>query len=156
MKLEIDFQEYNGRIFEEYLKYKAHVTRQVYASERDTVNKGLEEFEQEWPEYEPRTHLITSPSYLQATPYDFCEFRNGAARNDVNAEGAAWLRQHLQRDVEQLQMMKQHHVHLRNPETNKREPLAACRAKANPKVCKSHFPRNMWLVAWTIVLCQGC
>ena len=50
-------------------------------------------------------------------------------------------------------MMKQHHVHLRNPETNKREPLAACRSNDNPDLCKSNFPRNRWLVLEAIVLC---
>ena len=73
--------------------------------------------------------MITSPSYLQATPYDFCDFRDGKTRNGVDAEGKAWLNEHLNEDVEQLQMMKQHHVHLRNDETNKREPLSSCRAK---------------------------
>ena len=109
-----------------------------------------------WPEYVSRTHLINSPSCLQATPYDFCDFRNGAARSGVEAEGAEWLKQHLHDDVEQLQMMKQHHVHLRNEETNKREPLSACRAKDNPKFCKGHYPRNRWLVERPIVLCRGC
>ena len=62
---------------------------------------------------------------------------------------------HLDDDVEQLQMMKQHHVHLRNSETNKGEPLASCRAKDNPKVCKAHFPRLKWLVDSAIILCRG-
>ena len=66
------------------------------------------------------------------------------------------MKQHLHQDVEQLQMMKQHHVHLRNMETNKREPLSSCRAKDNPKVCKGHYPRNRWLVERPIVLCRGC
>ena len=50
-------------------------------------------------------------------------------------------------------MMKQHHVHVRNPETNKRELLPACRSKENPNLCKGNFPRNKWLVDDTVVLC---
>ena len=72
---------------------------------------------------------------------------------DIHAEGRAWLKQHLEEDVEPLQMMKQHHVHLRNPEMNKREPLAACRSKENQNLCKSNFPRNRGLVFEAIVLC---
>ena len=62
--------------------------------------------------------------------------------SDAYAEGEEWLQEHLRHDVEQLQMMKQHHVHLCNVDTNKREPLASCRAKDNPKLCKGHYPRN--------------
>lgn len=66
------------------------------------------------------------------------------------------VEKHLHDDVEQLQMMKQHHVHLRNLENNQREPLSSCRAKDNPRMCKSHFPRNKWLVDRPIILCRGC
>jgi hypothetical protein len=37
----------------------------------------------------------------------------------MQEEGKTWLAKHLREDVEELQMMKQHHVHVRNPETNK-------------------------------------
>ena len=36
-----------------------------------------------------------------------------------------------------------------------REPLASCRAKDNPKVCKAHFSRFKWLVDKAVVLCRG-
>ena len=64
----------------------------------------------------------------------------------ISEEGEVWLKKHLVEDVEELQMMRQHHVHLVNPDTGKREPLAACRSKENPNLCKSNYPRNKWLV----------
>ena len=50
---------------------------------------------------------------------------------------------------------RQNHVHLVNPDTGKKEPLAACRSKENPNLCKSNFPRNKWLVRDPVVLCAG-
>ena len=58
-------------------------------------------------------------------------------------------------DVEQLQQMKQHHVHILNAETNTREPLAACRRKDNPNLCKGDFPRMKWLTTKAVILCAG-
>ena len=64
--------------------------------------------------------------------------REGTATfKDFVAEGSAWLKDYLNTDVEELQRLKQHHVHIVNEKTNEREPLAACRSKHNPKVCKS-------------------
>ena len=98
--------------------------------------------------------MISYPSYLSAAPYDLTDARAEADLKEMHSDGKNWLRLYLQEDVETLQMMKQHHVHLRNPETNLREPLAACRNKANPKECKAHIPRNTWLVERAAVLCQ--
>ena len=137
----------------EYLDYKGHVSRQVYTSDREIVDMKLDTFESQWPEYKSATNLISSPAYLRETPYDLTCAQTDEAMTEIHTEGQAWLKKHLCEDVEQLQMMKQHHVHLRNPETNKREPLAACRSKENPNLCKSNFPRNRWLVVEAIVLC---
>ena len=71
------------------------------------------------------------------------------------AEGSAWLKAYLHTDVEELQRLKQHHVHMVNEKTNEREPLAACRRKDNPKECKSEFPRWSWLVDNAVILCEG-
>ena len=54
-----------------------------------------------------------------------------------------------------LQLRKQHHVHILNPEKNVKEPLTACRRKDNPKLCKGDFPRSTWLIDKAVVLCQG-
>lgn len=64
-----------------------------------------------------------------------------------------WLKTNVNEDVEVLQIMKQHHVHMLNPETNEREPLMACRRKDNPKLCKSDVPRSRWLVHEAGILC---
>ena len=75
---------------------------------------------------------------------------NELATNIV--EGQTWLDKYLHEDVEQLQQMKQHHVHLLNVEAQKREPLAACRRKDIPDLCKADFPRMKWLVTKAVIL----
>ena len=49
--------------------------------------------------------------------------------------------------------MKQHHVYLLNVDTQVCEPLAACRRKDNPNLCKADFPRMKWLVTKAVILC---
>ena len=65
------------------------------------------------------------------------------------------MKAYLYDDVEELQRLKQHHVHLVNEKTGEREPLAACRSKSNPKDCKSEFPRCSWLSKFPVILCEG-
>lgn len=74
---------------------------------------------------------------------------------DFVVEGAAWLKSYLHTDVEELQRLKQHHVHMFNEKTNERAPLAACRRKDNTKICKSDFHRCSWLVDIPVILCEG-
>ena len=145
-----------GRVIVDgYLEYKAHVCRQVYESERDVVDERLYVCEEQWPDYKESLHLISSPEYLRAEPYDLTTAQPTEELPRIAEEGEAWLRKHLGDDVEELQMMRQHHVHLVNPATGKREPLAACKSKENPNLCKCHFPRNKWLVREPVVLCRG-
>ena len=147
--------ERGSAIVDGYLKYKAHVCRQVYASDRDVVDARLYSFEKQWPNYENAVNLISSPAYLSEEPY---EWANEGLPEDlprIFEEGKVWLKKHLIDDVEELQMMRQHHVHLVNPDTGKREPLNACRSKENPNLCKSNYPRNKWLVNEPVVLCAG-
>ena len=92
---------------------------------------------------------------MREQPYDWSREQSRKTTAGIAEEGEAWVQKHLVDDVEELQMMRQHHVHLVNPDTNKREPLAACRSKENPNLCKSHYPRNKWLVDKPVVLCPG-
>ena len=110
-------------------------------------------FESQWPEYETATNLFGCPSYLRDVPYDPTSVVSDEGMREMQEEGKAWLGKHLREDVEELQMMKQHHVHVRNPETNKRDLLPASRSKENPNLCKGNFPMNKWLVDDTVVLC---
>ena len=74
---------------------------------------------------------------------------------DAVAEGQRWLRNYLEEDVEQLQLLRQHHVHVPNPQTGEREPLTHCRRADNPKKCKSDFPRTTWLIDRAVLMCPG-
>ena len=83
---------------------------------------------------------------------------NSDKKNKIKAfvsEGALWLKAYLHNDVEELQRLKQHHVHMVNEKTNEREPLAACRRKDKPKECKANFPLFSWLVSRPVILCEG-
>ena len=131
----MQFRKSTGLIVNEYLDYKTNVCRQVYTSDRHIVDTRLDTFESEWPEHTTATNLISSPLYLREARYDLTFAQTDEAIHDIHAEGRAWLKQHLEEDVESLQTMKKHHVRLRNPETNKRQPLAACRSKENPNLC---------------------
>ena len=71
------------------------------------------------------------------------------------ANDAQWTAKYLSDDVNALQMLKQHHVHLLDEETQEREPLQGCKRKNNPKLCKANFPRTQWLIEKTVVVCQG-
>ena len=118
--------------------------RQVYTEDADTANSKLEAAESEWPEYKTNMTLTAIPQYSVKADCDLGLDGSMTDRRltlaDVIAEGSAWLRSYLHTDVEELQRLKQHHVHIVNEKTNEREPLAACRRKDNPKECKSEFP----------------
>ena len=79
--------------------------------------------------------------------------QEGESKASLHEEGKTWLHKYLHEDVEQLLIVKQHHVHLRNLDTHLREPLGSCRRKDNPKSCKADFPRMSWLVRRAVILC---
>ena len=93
--------------------------------------------------------------YLKTTSHIFFSCQQRESKDLRHEEGKVWLHSYLNEDVEQLQRVKQHHVHLRHPETNMREPLGACRRKDNQKLCKSEFPRMKWLVRRAAILCTN-
>ena len=142
-----------GHVVQDYLAYKAHVSRQVYNSSEDILEDQLSKHEAVWPEYKDSTFLVTIPKYLQEASSSSNTLENTCTLSDNIVEGQAWLDTYLHDDVEQLQQMKQHHVHLLNPDTQIREPLAACRRKDNPSLCKADFPRTKWLVTQAVILC---
>ena len=117
----------------------------MYTENTEDVNVKLAEAESEWPEYKANASLTAIPAYSVNTDHDlthrdFVEDGVTSFKTFV-AEGVAWLKSYLHTDVEERQRLKQHHVHMINEKTNEREPLAACRRKDNPKVCKSDFLR---------------
>ena len=137
-------EERRPHLVEQFCQYKAHVSRQVYAYP-EKVCSELEDLGGAWPEYAGYANLIQRPAYRTQTL---------ASNDDVVVDGKRWARTFLKEDVETLQMQKQHHVHLRNENTGEREPLGACRRQGNPKLCKSNFPRPLWLIDRVVVLCK--
>jgi len=66
-----------------------------------------------------------------------------------------WLAKYLGRHVQQIQELKQHHVHVWDEEKKEYVVLEHCRSKENRNECKSHFPRAKWLITQCVVLCKG-
>ena len=64
----------------------------MYTSERDVVDVKLDELETDLPEYVSRTHVLSSPSYLKATPYTLCDLPSSVSREDMVIEGVEWLK----------------------------------------------------------------
>jgi len=128
-------------LLDKYLKHKEHVSRQVYATVPS--EQQIEQMEATLPEYRGTEDVIRHPAYLSANACD------------QHGDPAEWVKQYIEKDVNMLQLRKQHHVHILNTQTGIREPLTACRRKDNPKLCKSDFPRTSWLIEKAVVLCQG-
>ena len=128
-------------LLDKYLTHKQHVSRQVYASVPN--EQQIEQMEASWPEYKGTEAIIRHPAYLSARA------------SDAHGDATEWVKEYIEKDVNMLQLRKQHHVHILNPQTGIREPLTACRRKDNPKLCKGDFPRTLWLIEKAVVLCQG-
>ena len=130
-------QEAQLEIIRKYSSYNAHVCKMTYAN-LEAWHEEQVAVENDWPEYKQSTLMISRPDYQsdQATPAE------------------EWKQSYLERDVERLQMHKQHHVHIPDRE-GVRRPLNHCRDSKDPSKCKSHFPRNSWLTPSSLLICPG-
>jgi hypothetical protein len=152
MPLEEIFRHVRNRgdgLVQEYLKYKAHVARQIYADCSEEAAERLQAVEKEWPEFKGEHKLCSRPSYQSRKP------KENANAKQLDEDAKQWYKEFIADDVQYLQQHKQHHVHLLNEETGEREPLTACRRKDNPKLCKADYPRTKWLWNCAVVLCHG-
>ena len=127
-------------LFQKYCGYAAHVSRTVYHDPQQWEQKR-EETEQQWPEFMTSTLALSRPRYQSA----------GAQQMD----GPTWRRLFLEEDVEALQQLKQHHVHLPKVENGPRLPLDHCRDRRDPTKCKSGFPREKRLTNRPVLVCKG-
>ena len=74
------------------------------------------------------------------------------------ASGQAWLNDY-NADVQKVQQLKQHHVHILNEETGEREPLTHCRRADNPNAKQTSHERYgllMKLLCSVRVCCGAC
>ena len=67
-----------------------------------------------------------------------------------------WPRFLLDEDVEALQQLKQHHVHLPKKTGGPRLPLDHCRDKKDLTKCKAGFPREPQLIETTTLVWRCC
>ena len=133
------------RIVNAYLAYNAHVARAQYgAGQEQELQKRIAEAEATWPEHRNEMDMVAAPAY-QRKRFD--------EKNTMEDEARAWAKEYLDEDVTRLQILKQHHVHIRDPETHERIPLRGCQRADKPKECKSEFPRTPWLSESAKVLC---
>ena len=105
---------------QEDLRYKAHVIRQVYTSDPADIEAKIEAHEKAWPEYKESLFLNSLRSDLHSTSRTYVSDQTKENTTALQEEGKTWLHKYLNEDVEQLQMMKQHRVHLRNSITKLR------------------------------------
>ena len=116
-----------GAIVERYLRYKAHVCRQVYA-DPEGADRALPSIEAAWPEYADSAVLMSRPAYLSGQVGEsdhpvlpsVQEDPASEESSSAIAEGRQWLGQYLNVHVQAVQERTQHHVHLPNPETGER------------------------------------
>lgn len=119
------------------------------------------EVEHAWPEYADQTTLLETPSYtLEGGVTDYNA--SATARPPHSSfkyacieQGKAWLKKFLQRHVQQVSELKQHHVHVWDEAKKEYVVLEHCKAKDKKNECKSHFPRTKWLIKAAVVLCKG-
>ena len=144
-------RERRGELVQDYLAYKEHVCRQVYARTDAGMTEQLQELEKEWPEYVKHNRMISRPEYLMQR-----EGPGLRTREWIEQQAMRWAHDYLEEDVQALQQYKQHHVHVYNDETQKREPLTACRRKDKPDECKAEFPRTQWIQpSFYVMACCG-
>ena len=120
-----------------YSDYTAHVSRTIYC-EPEACRAKQKEVEDGWPEYRNSHLMLSRPAY----------------QSDLLLDANDWSREYLARDVEQLQMHKQHHVHIPDAQ-GVRRPLEHCKDPKNPEACKAGFPRDSWLTDELLLICPG-
>ena len=113
----------------------------------------MDKHETAWPDYKYSTFRATIPEYLREPSGDAVNLHDTDQLSDKIVQSQKWLDTYLHEDVEQVQQMKQHHANLLDVDTQVLEPLAACRRKDNPNLCKADFPRIKWLVTKAVILC---
>ena len=145
-------------LVKDYLKYNAWVCRQVYMTPEDQLHSVLIECGKQWPELKEDTHFIPTPNYLLRNDDEIPWIANLPCLSSARTEGEMWFQDYLNKDVDKLQKMKQHRVHMFNPITNQREPLMSCRRTDNPQLCISGSPKqhHLWTELWfhVMVFCE--
>ena len=130
-------QDNKPTLVSEYLRYKAHVCREVYENVTEWNASKREEVEEAWPEYKHFTDLVSKPHYMSS-----------------ELDPTEWRKAYLCMHVDRIAQLKQHHVHVRNSK-GERVPLTHCQRADDPRKCKGDFPRTAWFIETPVVLCPG-
>ena len=130
-QLQTDGQE----LVKQYLDYKEHVCRQVYA-DLDGWQQRRSGREEAWQEYEKSMELISRPEYLIRHIPETQHAQPSAASSLIH-EGQTWAKLYLNEHVQMLQEHRQHHVHVYNSK-GERVPQASspeAHGSATPAWC---------------------
>ena len=117
----------------------------------EQLHSDLSECEKRWPEFKEDAHFISTPNHLLRQDDEIPWIANSSCFSTARIEGEVWFQDYLKRDVDKLQQMKQHHVHMFNLITHEKEPLTSCRRKDNPTSCKSGVSKTTSLGDRTVV-----
>ena len=130
----------------QFLRFKEHVTMQTHAVPAQWTERKREEVETSWPEHAARDELLLVPEF----------FRARQAVGSVAAaleEAEVWKRQYME-DVEMIQELRQHHIHLPDKH-GKRKPLPGCKKAGCAEGCRSGFPQEQQMTERGLVVCPG-
>ena len=133
----VTFKNSMKELAENHLKFKEHARSEAYC-DLDLWRKERTNIELEWSEYAKSSDFMSTPQYLKTD----------------EIEDYTWPLEYL-KHPQQIQGMKQNHVHTINPKTKKREPLCHCKRKDKPHLYKSDFPRTSWFIDDSVVICPG-
>ena len=112
-----------AHLVSDYLRYKSHVCRQVYAG-IDAWAQRKQATEDAWPEYKDSVELVSKPAYLSSPDMD----------------SKAWLDLYL-KHVQRVQELKNNHVHTIDAK-GQRVPLRHYRRADDPRACKWGILQN--------------
>ena len=151
-------------IVQGYLKYKAHVCDESYASVEGWEPERRKEREDAWPEYKNsiykyRDLTISHKKYVARHSENVvgrCGADKRVLKRVLKQEGLAWLKQ-FTAHKQLVQEHKQHHIHLVSADGKKRLPLTCCRRRDKPKECCGGFPKDVQILKEerAVVVCPG-
>ena len=118
--------------------------------------------EDAWPEYATRTTLLAKPIYITEAQRDLAagetlghsQEAGFPAPEAMSGEDFAAA---YRLDVQEVQQLRQHHVHLFGPDGKSRVPHRYCRVKGDPNKCRAGFPKTLLPshARRTVVVCKG-
>lgn len=108
-----------------------------------------EKVEAEWPEYRTRDGLCFMPTYCGKD----VEW-NKKSKEDQLLEADVW-KEAYEKDLQEIQSTRQHHIHPIDQKTGERRPLVGCGRSDGRDECGKGFPFEKQTSEEAMVVCAG-